>query len=261
MTLSGGMWATPPLAEPPDVSPIGAERPAAGEAEAPSGPYASRTSTGTVDPDRRMVRPGTFTGVVVVLVALAVPTVAAPLGPLTLTLEVWAGIQRTDPLLVAGGTATVSPNAQDRMDDRFSLVGASVIAKTSFLEVGLSFDSTWTTPSTTLSTLAPLAGVAFDASIFRFELLGEWGGHRYGLVAGSGERVTVGFLGVRPGISIRLPLAGSVRWMIGVWGFSRWNLSAEEVAVPAPPGAFGTTIFRTGTGPTLGVAGRLGLEF
>jgi hypothetical protein len=207
-----------------------------------------------------MVRPGKPEHVVVVLLVLAIPTVAEALGPVSLTLECWGGIQRTDPLLVAGGTASVTPTAQDRLVGNFALVGGSVIAKASFLEVGLSFDTSITSPHTTVSTLAPLAGLAFDASVLRFELLAEWGGHRYGTVGGSGERVTVGFVGARPGISIRLPLAGEVRWIIGIWGFSRWNLSAEEVAVPAPAPAIGTTIYRTGTGPTFGVAGRLGLE-
>jgi hypothetical protein len=207
-----------------------------------------------------MVQPGKPAQLVVTLLVLATPTVAQPLGPVSLTLEAWGGIQRTDPLVVAGGTASVTPTAQDRLVGNFGLVGGDVIAKASFLEVGLSFDTSFRSPRTTVSTLAPLAGVAFDASVFRFELLAEWGGDRYGSVGGSGERVTVGSLGVRPGISVRLPLAGAVRWVVGIWGFSRWNLSAEEVAVPAPAPAFGTTIYRTGTGPTFGVAGRLGLE-
>lgn len=208
-----------------------------------------------------MVRPGKPALAVVAALALAIPTAAAPLGPVSLTLEAWGGGQRTDPLVTAGGTASVTPTAQDRLVGNFGLAGASVIAKASFLEVGLSFDTSFSSPRTKVSTLAPLAGLALDASVLRFELLAEWGGHRYGTVAGSGERVTVGFLGVRPGISVRLPLAGEVRWVIGIWGFSRWNLSADEVAVPAPAPAIGTTLYRTGTGPTFGVATRLGLEF
>lgn len=207
-----------------------------------------------------MVRSGKSTLLVAALLVLDIPTAAEALGPVSVTLEGWGGMQRTDPLLVAGGTALVTPTARDRLAGDFGLAGASVIAKASFLEVGLSFDTSFKTPSTKVSTLAPLAGLAFDASVLRFELLAEWGGHRYGTVGGSGERVTVGFVGARPGISVRLPLAGGLRWIIGVWGFSRWNLSAEEVAVPAPAPAIGTTIYRTGRGPTFGVAGRLGLE-
>lgn len=210
-----------------------------------------------------MRRPGKLALAAVASLALAVPTAAEPaglLGPISLTLEGFGGGQRTDPLTVAGGTATVTPTAQDRLVGDYGLVGASVIAKASFLEVGLSFDTSFSSPRTKVTTLAPLAGLAFDASVLRFELLAEWGGHRYGTVGGSGERVTVGFLGVRPGISVRLPLAGGVRWLVGVWGFSRWNLSADQVAVPAPAPALGTTLYRVGQGPTFGVAGRLGLE-
>jgi hypothetical protein len=202
----------------------------------------------------------------VLLLVLATPTVARSLGPISLTLEAYGGVQWTDPLLLAGGTATATPTDQDRLVGNYGLVGGSVIAKASFLEVGLSYDTSFIAPgakvsaTTTVSSLAPLAGLALDASVFRFELLAEWGGHRYGSVGGSGEHVTVGFFGVRPGISLRLPLTGSVRWLIGVWGFSRWNLSAGEVAVPAPAPAIGTTIYRTGEGPTFAVAGRLGLE-
>ncbi|GEJ55481.1 hypothetical protein [Anaeromyxobacter diazotrophicus] len=205
-----------------------------------------------------MIRPGNPALLLVAL--LAAPSAADALGPVSLTLEGFGGAQRTDPLQLAGGTASVTPTEQDRLSGDFGLAGASVIAKASFLEVGLSFDTSFSSPRTKVSTLAPLAGLAFDVSVLRFELLAEWGGHRYGTVGGSGERMTVGFVGARPGLSVRLPLAGSVRWVLGVWGFSRWNLSAEEVAVPAPAPAVGATIYRAGRGPTFGVAGRLGLE-
>ena len=205
------------------------------------------------------MRLGTIT-TLAALLALATPSVARALGPLSLTLEAWGGVQRGDPLRVVGGTAAAAATAEDRLDGTFDAIGVTLIAKTSFLEVGLSFDQSFTPARTKVSTLTPLAGFAFDLSMLRFELLAEYGGHRYGSVAGSRERVTVGFVGVRPGVSLRLPLAGSLRLVIGAWGFSRWNLSGDDVAVPATPPAVGTTVYRTGLGPTLGVVGRLGLE-
>ncbi len=195
------------------------------------------------------------------MLLLAVPTTSAAgvLGPLSLTLEGFGGAQRVDPLHLAGGTASSTPSADDLLTRTVDAIGVSVIAKTSFLEVGLSYDRSWTPPSTQISTLTPLAGLAVDVWDLRLEVLAEYGGHRYGQVAGSRERLTVGFVGVRPGLSLRIPI-GPVRLVVGAWFFSRWNLSTYSVAVPAPPPGVGTTVFENGRGPTIGVAGRLGLE-
>ncbi len=197
---------------------------------------------------------------VALLLAWATPSVADALGPLSLTLEGWYGIQRVDPLHVVGGTASVTPSSDDLLAGRVDALGVSFIAKASFLEVGLSFDSSVTAPRTTISTLTPLAGVAVDVWDLRLELLAEYGGHRYGRIAGSNERVTVAFAGVRPGISLRLPIGGPVRLVVGAWLLARWNTSSFDVAVTAPPPAVGTTVYRNGLGRTLGVVGRLGLE-
>ncbi len=70
-----------------------------------------------------MVRPGKPTLLVLALVALAIPTAARPLGPISLTLEAWGGVQWTDPLLITGGTATATPTAQDRLVGHLGLVG------------------------------------------------------------------------------------------------------------------------------------------
>ncbi len=196
-----------------------------------------------------------------VVLLLAVPTTSAAgvLGPLSLTLEGYGGVQRVDPLHVAGGTASGTPSADDLLTRDVDAIGVAVIAKMSFLEVGLSYDRSWTPPSTQVSTLTPLAGLAVDVWDFRLELLAEYGGHRYGQIAGSQERLTADFVGVRPGLSLRIPI-GPVRLVIGGWFFSRWNLSTYSVAVPAPPPGVGTTVFENGRGPTMGVVGRLGLE-
>lgn len=195
------------------------------------------------------------------LLALAAPSKVGALGPLSLTLEGWGGAQRVDPLHLTGGTAAgITPSADDLLAETVDAIGVSLIAKTSFLEVGLSYDRSWTPRRTQVSTLTPVAGVAVDLGSFRLELLGEYGGHRYGQIAGSGERVTVPFVGVRPGLSLRLPIAGSVRLVVGAWFFSRWDLSTYAVAVPAPPPALGTSVYVNGRGPTMGVVGRLGFE-
>lgn len=89
-----------------------------------------------------------------------------------------------------------------------------------------------------------LAGFAVDAfPVVRLELLGEVGAANLRQLrdleaepgAGSWER----FYGVRPGLSLRLPL---LPFRVGAWGLARWGL----------PGS--------GDGAELGVLGRIGFD-
>lgn len=91
-----------------------------------------------------------------------------------------------------------------------------------------------------------LAGFATDLlPMIRLELLGEIGAA--GLQSKADVRAAAGgdgawqrFYGFRPGLSARLPI---LPLRVGVWGLARWGL----------PG--------TGSGPSYGLLGRIGLTF
>jgi hypothetical protein len=122
--------------------------------------------------------------------------------------------------------------------------GATLLLRGGNLALGLAAEGNF--DGTTLERFngSVLAGFAVDAfPAVRIELLGELGAANLQAVddlenapgAGSWER----FYGVRPGLSLRLPV---LPFRVGVWGLARWGL----------PGS--------GDGADLGVLGRIGFE-
>lgn len=194
---------------------------------------------------------------VAALVALASPTDARALGPLSLTIEGWGGAQRPNPLRITG-SGTSGPG--DTLDGTFDSVGFAVTAKTWILEVGIAYDTMVGATSTRTAVLAPAAGLGFDLGPLRLELLGEYGGRRYTSLGGTSQAVTVPMAGIRPGISLRFPILGSTRIVIGAWGFARWNLSTQDVGAVSQAVGGGLTLFHIDQEPTFGVVGRLGIE-
>ncbi len=197
-----------------------------------------------------------WTAGLAVVAALACPLPARALGPLSLTIEGWGGVQLPNPLRVQGG----SFSGDDTLDGTFDTVGFAVTAKTGTLEVGVSYDWIVAAPSTRAAVLTPAAGLGFDVGPVRLELLGEYGGRRYTSIASTSQAITVPMAGVRPGISLRLPFIGPTRLVLGAYGFARWNLATYDVGVVSQASGGGIAVFHIDQQPTFAVVGRLGLE-
>ncbi len=204
-------------------------------------------------------RRGTWWARLAAVVALVgvVPARAGALGPLSLTIEGWGGAQQPNRIQVSGGG---SFTGNDTLDGTFDSVGFAVTAKTWILEVGISYDAMVAAPTTRTAVLAPAAGLGFDLGPVRLELLGEYGGRRYTNIGGTGQAVTVPMAGVRPGVSLRFPIIGSTRIVVGAWGFARWNLETYDVGSVSQSVGGGVTLFHIGQETTFGVVGRLGIE-
>ncbi len=193
----------------------------------------------------------------VAALVVAVPVRAGALGPLSLTIEGWGGAQQPNRIQASGSG---SFTANDTLDGIFDSVGFAVTAKTWILEVGVSYDAMVTAPTTRTAVLTPAAGLGFDLGPLRFELLGEYGGRRYTNIGGTGQAVTLPMAGVRPGVSLRFPILGSTRIVIGAWGFARWNLETYDVGAVSQAAGGGVSLFHIGQEATFGVVGRLGIE-
>jgi hypothetical protein len=186
--------------------------------------------------------------------ALAAP-VAARADLVGLTLEVWGGWKRYDTNLKTN--LTNAPD-DDVLKGSFNAVGADAVLKLGFLELGALYEGGLDYKSTKTATLAPMAGIGFDLTFLRIELLGEIGGQRYYDIAGSTQSTWRPYLGVRPGVSLRLDVLGPVRLVLGAWGFARWDLSKTTVVVPGQSNGPSTS-YEVG-GNTIGLVGRVGLE-
>ncbi len=187
--------------------------------------------------------------------ALATP-IAARADVFGLTVEVWGGWKRYDALGLKNNLSS-APD-RDLLKGSFNAVGGDAVLKLGLLELGALYEGGLNYASTRTATLAPMAGLGFDVSFLRVELLGEVGGQRYYNIAGSTQSTWLPFLGVRPGLSLRLDVLGPVRLVLGAWGFSRWDLTKSTVNVPGTANG-PSTAYDVG-GNTIGVVGRVGLE-
>jgi hypothetical protein len=182
--------------------------------------------------------------------ALALPAGARALGPVSLTVDVWGGVKRYDALQL--DSATLDATSDDLLDGSYNAVGATGIVKLGLLELGLLYEGGLDYESTKTATIAPLLGLGVDAGPVRLELLGEVGAQRYSDIGGSDESTWLPYAGVRPGVSLRIPVLPSLRLVLGAWGFARWDVDREDVSA-------GDAVYRVG-GNSYGVVGRVGFE-
>jgi hypothetical protein len=122
--------------------------------------------------------------------------------------------------------------------------GAALLVRGGPLELGLASEGTFRGGSLDRFNASALAGLAANLPVLRLELLGEFGyanlRTRAELAdAAAGETGWTRFVGVRPGITAKLPL---IPFRVGVWGLARWGL----------PGT---------SGAAYGLLGRIAIDF
>jgi hypothetical protein len=196
--------------------------------------------------------------------ALAAPGAGAAADGWSLTLGVWGGVSRYDVLGLEHGVGNVgSEDGQDLIDGNFDTVGASALLRLGWFEIGALYEGTLFDDEAQSEVLTPLVGFKWDVTdLIRLDVLAELGGHRItdigagnDALSDSPETVWLPYVGIRPGLSLRLPL-GPTRLVVSATPFARWDLVKKEVT-------YGTaethTVYEAG-GTTFGVVGGLGLE-
>lgn len=200
----------------------------------------------------------------VAAVALAAPGAGAASDALSLTLGVWGGVSRYDVLGLQHGVGNVgSEDGKDLIEGDFDTVGASALLRLGWFEIGALYEGTLFDAEAQSEVVTPLVGFKWDLTGFlRLDVLAELGGHRITNIGAGNEvlsetpeTVWLPYVGIRPGLSLRLPL-GPTRVVVSATPFARWDLVKKEVT-------YGTeethTVYEVG-GSTFGVVGGLGLE-
>lgn len=187
--------------------------------------------------------------------------------PAAVSIEAFYGLARPSS---ADFSAAVSgaANDPDLVASSLNIAGGNLILHLGLLEVGAIADVSWKSGSASQTALGALVGVGGDVGrSLRLELLGEVGGHRYGnftenpdIVTSSSSSEWFAYVGVRPGIAFRFPM-GDAAFLVGVWGFARWDLTTSDVPVTvgsadsASPGSVELG------GTTIGAVARIGFDF
>jgi hypothetical protein len=158
-------------------------------------------------------------------------------------------------------------NNPDLVASSLYMAGADVILHLGALELGVIGDTSFKSGSASQTAIGGLAGIGFDlANSLRLEALGELGAQRYGdflndkdVVTASSKEEWFGYVGLRPGLAFKF--GGTPGFVVGVWGFVRWDLTTKTVPV--------TVASASGTSPgdvklggaTIGAVARVGLDF
>jgi hypothetical protein len=199
--------------------------------------------------------------------ALAAPRLAEAGDGWSLTLGVWGGVSRYDVLGLKHGLGTVErEDGRDLLDGDFDAVGASAVLRLGWLEVGALYEGMLLDAEARSEVLTPLLGFKWDLTQrLRVEVLGELGGHRItdigsgnDLLAERPKTVWLPYVGVRPGLSYRLPL-GPTRLVLSATPFARWDLVKKDVSVQTSLGDETHTVYEAG-GSTFGLVAGLGIE-
>jgi hypothetical protein len=115
----------------------------------------------------------------------------------------------------------------------------------------------------TTTAIGALAGLNLMVGSLQIDALGELGGHRYAdalhnpaVIVDSNRSDWLAYVGLRPGIALRLGERGGI--LLGLWGFARWDLNSKDVPVTLASGS-ATGTYKLG-GTQIGAALRLGFS-
>jgi hypothetical protein len=145
--------------------------------------------------------------------------------------------------------AAVSGAAEDDdlSESSLQIAGGTVLLSFGAFEVGALLDTTFG-DGVTQTAIGALAGFRMGDRL-RLDVLGEIGGHRFGNVADDPSVVTASsadewlfYVGLRPGLAYRIEVGnpGGLGFLLGLWGFVRWDVTDDNVPVTVG-GAGGAT--------------------
>jgi len=184
---------------------------------------------------------------IALLFLAAPPTLAAAedASRVDITLDVWFASARYGAQTFRSGSgctfqSTDNACLRGMLDGSLSMLGLSAVGRIGLYEVGALLDGSFEfdTVRTDDLHLGLLAGVAYDpVRWLRLEGLAEAGGHKIfdigkavSPVRGDLE-VWLPYVGVRPSASIRVGVAGPLRFMLGLAAFARIDVGSTEAVV------------------------------
>lgn len=157
-------------------------------------------------------------------------------------------------------------NDHDLSESSLQIAGGTLLLNFGVFELGAVGDATFGN-GVTQTAIGGLVGFRLGDKL-RLDLLGEAGGHRYGNVADDPSVVTASstdewlvYVGLRPGLAYRFGAPDSAGFLLGVWGFARWDVTDKSVPVTVS-GVSGTAPGNVKLGgTTIGLTLRAGIEF
>lgn len=180
-----------------------------------------------------------------------------------LDLTVHGGFDRYSALGLRSGLSHTDFSDSQQLKDTSRSVGATAIVRLGMVELGAIGELGRPGKTNTTTVLGALGGFNLDLRLVRIEVLGELGGHRYGnalrnsaVIEDSNRSDWLAYVGLRPGVSLRFGEGG--RWILGVWGFARWDVTRKNIQVTLKDGG-GKGSYRLG-GSQSGAALRLGFS-
>jgi len=182
-----------------------------------------------------------------------------------LTLQVLWGVSRYD---VGGLQAGLASQGAEMLTDSASMVGGLGLLRLGALDLGVLYEGGTISGTADSAVLTPEVGFALPlGEALRIDLLGELGGHKISNVTTSAggvdfsqaTAVWLPYLGVRPMLTLRLPLAG-LKVVGSIAAFARWDLVKKDVALDPASGTSTSLPYQLG-GTTFGLSAGAGLEF
>jgi hypothetical protein len=196
---------------------------------------------------------------------ISVPGVARADDSWGFTLQLLWGVSRYD---VGGLQAGLANQGADMLTDSASMVGGLGLLRLGALDLGVLYEGGTISGTAESAVLTPEVGFALPlGDSLRIDLLGELGGHQISNLTTSdggvdytqATAVWLPYLGVRPMLTLRLPLAG-LKVVGSIAAFARWDLVKKEVALDPASGTSTSLPYQLG-GTTFGLSAGAGLEF
>jgi hypothetical protein len=196
-----------------------------------------------------------------VVAALLAPAPAFAFG----TIEGFYGIVRP-PNPSFRAAASGAKNDTRLFKDSLQNAGGDVLLNLGTFEFGAIADVTFAQHSANQSAIGALAGMKLPLGPVRLDLLGEAGGHRYGNIGSNPSIVKSGsdqwfaYLGLRPGVAFKFGAPDAPGFLLGLWGFARWDLTTKNAAVTVSGATDQPGKVKLG-GVSIGATVRAGFDF
>ncbi len=178
-------------------------------------------------------------------------------------LTVHGGVDKYDSVGFKSGLSSTSFTDAQQLRDASQSYGVTGILRLGMLDAGALVEVGRPGRENTTTAIAALAGLNLMLGSLQIDALAELGGHRYGdalynpdVIVDSNRSDWLAYVGLRPGIALHLGEQGN--FLLGVWGFARWDVNSTDVPVTLASGS-GTGTYELG-GTQLGVALRLGFS-